>query len=57
MVEMNTFYGRKQKLQRGNKLTEMRLRNMIFDSGTPFFTSKEIAWTAEFPKIGFTIRT
>lgn len=28
---------------------EMRLRNMMFDSGTPFSISKDIACTAEFP--------
>lgn len=28
----------------------MRLRNMMLDSGTPFFKSREIAWTAEFPE-------
>jgi hypothetical protein len=28
----------------------MRLRNMIWDSGTPLLMSKEIAWTAELPE-------
>jgi hypothetical protein len=33
-----------------SQLTDMRLRNIMLDSGTPFLTSKEIAWTAEFPE-------
>lgn len=32
-------------------LTDMRLRNIMFPSGTPFFMSKDMAWTAEFPMI------
>lgn len=31
-------------------LTDMRFRNMMLDSGTPFLRSKEIAWTAELPE-------
>lgn len=54
MVEMSTCYRRKQKPQRGNKLTKMRLMNMIFDLGTPFFISKELVWTV--PEVEFTIR-
>jgi hypothetical protein len=29
--------------------TEIRLRNMILSSGTPFLTRRSIAWLAEFP--------
>lgn len=31
------------------RLTEIRLRNIIFASCTPFFNRREMAWTAEFP--------
>lgn len=30
-------------------LTDIRLRNMMFDSGTPLLISRDIAFTAEFP--------
>ena len=33
-----------------SSLTDMRLRKMMLDSGTPLLISKEIAWTAEFPR-------
>lgn len=30
-------------------LTDIRLRKMMFDSGTPLLRSRDIAFTAEFP--------
>jgi len=37
--------GMRSKLKKNSRiaLTDMRLRNMIFDSGTPLLMSKEIA--------------
>jgi len=32
-----------------NLLTEMRFRNIMWDSGTPFWMSNSIAWLAELP--------
>lgn len=32
-------------------LTEIRFKNMMWDSGTPFRINNSIAWTAEFPAI------
>jgi len=39
----------KGKENKSNSLTATKFRNMILDSATPFFRSREIAFTAEFP--------
>jgi hypothetical protein len=47
---MSTDESRKDENKNSISLTDMRLRKMILDSGTPLLISKEMAWTAELPE-------